>query len=360
MRIGVEIKAFKNGRTGIARYLRMLLDRLQKIDTENEYLLFTCTPVKYDITNPKWEMVVVPTRFPGVVWQQITLPGILRNEKIDLLWSPEQICPVRFNGPIITTVHDFAAVRFPETCQRSNRYIQKYLFPATIEKSACLIPVSDYIGKELLDFYPKRTRGKKVVTITNASPDWKPQSSEMASTDEPFLFFAGNQEPRKNLIRLIEALELLGEKGTALNLHIAGPQGWRNAALHRKVATSPVKEHIRLLGYISEDELKKQYRRCTAVIYPSLYEGFGLPVLEAFAMGARVITSKGSVMEDIAGVHADYFDPFDSHTMAEVIDRVLAKPFNPDGFAEAVRPVLDTYTWEKSARKLLELFTSFR
>lgn len=360
MKIGVEVKAFKNGRTGIARYLRMLLNWLQKIDVDNEYLLFTCTPVEYEIINPKWTMTVSPSRMPGVVWQQLVLPGILTRENIDLLWSPEQICPIRFNGPVITTVHDLTALRFPETCQRSNRYIQKYLFPATIRSSSCLIPVSNYIGRELLTSYPVEMGDKKMITVTNASPDWEPQCSQASSAGEPFLFFAGNQEPRKNLIRLIEALEILRDNGTIMALHIAGPSGWHNQALKDKIAASPMKEQVRFLGYISEDDLKRQYRTCTAVVYPSLYEGFGLPLLEAFCMGARVITSKNTVMEEIAGDTAVYFDPFDSGDIARVISTVIGKPFNPETFSARVRPVLSEYTWEKSARKLLDLFALYR
>jgi glycosyltransferase involved in cell wall biosynthesis len=359
VKIGVEVKAFKNGTTGIARYLRMLLSRLQKMDTENEYLLFTCAPVEYAVTNPKWKMTVSPTRMPGVVWQQLMLPGILQRENIDLLWSPEQICPVRFKGPIITTVHDLTALRFPETCQRSNRYIQKYLFPPTVKRSSCLIPVSDYIGSELLASYPAEMRDKKMVTVTNASPDWEPQASQASSAEEPFLFFAGNQEPRKNLIRLIDALEILRGKGTEIALHIAGPSGWRNQALRNKIAASAVKEQVRFLGYLPEDELKQQYRTCTAVVYPSLYEGFGLPLLEAFCMGARVITSKHTVMEEIAGDKAVYFDPFDSGDMARVIATAIDAPFNPHTFSTNVRPILSEYSWENSARRLLDLFAMY-
>ena len=355
MRIGIDIKAFKNGTTGISRYLRCLMDRLQEIDTRNDYLLYECTKSDYVVTNPRWKKVLIPWKLPGILWQQFILPGHLKRDRIDLLWAPEQISPVLYHGTVFATVHDLAALRFPESCQRLNLFNQKYLFPVTVKNAAKLLPVSDYIGRELLTVYPKRVTPDRVVIITNGSPEWKCRHVPERQSEEPFLFFAGNREPRKNLIRLIEALELLKTEGLTITLRIAGPPGWKNKDLHARISTSTVKEQIRFLGYLSEQQLMEQYHDCRAVVYPSVYEGFGLPGLEAFCMGTRVITSRGTVMEEIAGSTAAYFDPFDPRDIARTIRETMALP--PPGTSEfaGFREVLDTYSWEKSARRLLEL-----
>ncbi len=358
MRIGIEIKAFKNGSTGIARYLRNIMDRLQKLDETNDYFLFECSPSGYPVRSTRWKKILLPWRMPGIFWQQFLLPGTLKKFELDVLWSPEQICPIFHQGPIFTTVHDLAALRFPHSCQKSNYLIQKHLFPATIRRSTLLLPVSDFVGSELLALYPKLVDSGRIRTIANGSPDWNRCANDSSAGDEPFLFFAGNAEPRKNLSRLIDALELLHDRGIRIALHIAGPPGWKNRDLHAKIASSKVRDSIRFLGFLSEGDLREQYRTCTAVVYPSVYEGFGLPILEALSTGARVITSRGTVMEQIAGTAATYFDPFDSRDIAATIAGSLEAPLTSQPKQEDVNRILDTYSWEKSARTLLESFTS--
>ncbi|MBN1577954.1 MAG: glycosyltransferase family 4 protein [Chitinispirillaceae bacterium] len=356
MRIGIDIKAFKNGTTGISRYLRNIMDWLQKLDTTNTYFLFECTPSDYTVINPRWKKVLLPWKFPGIIWQQFILPRHLRAFGIDILWAPEQICPVFYRGAVFTTVHDLAAVRFPRSCQRSNFLIQKYLFPVTIKRSTRLLPVSDFVGRELCAFYPKLVNPAQMTTISNGSPDWECRHEVAARPKEPFLFFAGNREPRKNLGRLIDAMEILQREGMPVKLHLAGPPGWKNRNFHAKIAASPVRESIRFLGYLSEEELKEHYRTCAAVVYPSLYEGFGLPLLEALCLGARVVTSRGTVMEEIAGPAARYFDPFDSRDIAKAIRATLEEPPPSVEELRLFRQVLGKYSWERNAREMLRLF----
>ena len=356
MNIGIDIKAFKNGSTGIARYLRNIMDQLQKLDSANTYNLFECTASDYKITNRRWKKVLIPWKLPGIFWQQLLLPFALKKHAIDILWAPEQICPVWYSGTVFTTVHDLTALRYPASCQKTNYFIQKYLFPLTIKRSKLLLPVSDFIGREVLQWYPELATPQMITTVTNGSPDWKFHPHPQDADTDPYLFFAGNLEPRKNLIRLIEALEILQSRGITLPLHLAGPPGWKNSEIHRKIEQSPVGSSISFLGYLSEDELEKQYRNSAAVIYPSLYEGFGLPVLEALSTGTRIITSRATVMEEIAGPFAHYFNPNDSDDIARTIGSALKQP-PPD---HTCQEVLQRYTWEKSARKLLELFITVR
>jgi glycosyltransferase involved in cell wall biosynthesis len=360
LNIGIDIKAFKNGRTGIARYLRTIMDRLQKIDEKNNYFLFECTPSDYKIINPKWKKVLIPWKLPGIFWLQLLLPRTLKKQSIDLFWAAEQICPLRHRGTTVTTVYDLTALRYPETCQPSNRLIQRFLFPPTIRRSDMLLPISDFIGREVLYYYPALTRNKQITTIACGIPEWEFDTEGKKQEREQFLFFAGNMEPRKNLLRLLDALEILKSNGREIPLHIAGPTGWKNSDLHRKINSGPLKNSLHFLGYITEEQLQEQYRTCSAVVYPSLYEGFGLPILEAVCMEARIITSRGTVMEEIAGDTAYYFDPFDSSDMARTIERVLAEPHPTDRWHYSAQRVLDSYSWERSARKLLEVFSGFQ
>jgi glycosyltransferase involved in cell wall biosynthesis len=361
MRIGVDIKAFKNGSTGIARYLRSLLDELQEIDRENEYLLFSCAPSDYILHNPRWKKIITRWRLPGILWQQFVLPGLLKKHKIDVLWAPEQVCPIVVPNTvrIITSVHDLTFLRFPKTCVWSNRLIQKYLFPLSISRSSILAPVSEYIGREVNRYFPRRMHMSILAIVPNSGQGWSVPPSYRSSDRGDFLFFAGNLEPRKNLVCLIRALELLYEQhGLTIPLHLAGPAGWKNQRLHTFLAQSPIKNAVTHLGYISEERLKQEYLTCKMLIYPSLYEGFGMPVLEALSLDCLVLTSRGTAMQEIAGDAALYFDPEDSNSIAETVRRIFDPSFDRSEFLKNGAAVVGRYSWRKSALLLRSLWSA--
>jgi len=353
MNIGVDIKALNNGSTGISRYVRSILDELQQIDSENRYVLMECRPSGYAPVNPKWEKVSQNRKMPGTLWLQTVVPGLIKKYGISVFWASEQIAPVLRlprGVKVATTIYDFTFRRFPETCQRTNLLITNLLCAPTIKKSAALLPISDCIKRELLDFYPG-LQGQQKIIRTISTGVMGPGVEMPPVNRENFLFFAGNLEPRKNLSRLIRALEAVNKSGFELDLHLCGPSGWKNSGFHKLVESSPVRERIKHLGYLPDDELRNQYLTCKAVIFPSVYEGFGLPVIEALRLGTPALTSKGTVMEEVAGGNALYFDPYDENSIAETIIN----------FLEAGGPVidqtsLDRYTWKRSAEDLLGVF----
>jgi glycosyltransferase involved in cell wall biosynthesis len=356
MRIGIDIKAFKNGTTGIARYLRSILDLLQELDRENDYLLFSCAPSDYAVSNPRWRKIVTPWRLPGIAWQQMVLPRLLQRHAVDLLWAPEQMCPILLPKSIavISTVHDFACLHYPRTCVWSNRLIQKYLFPLAIRRSAVLLPVSDFIAHELEQTYPELLHGKTIRPVYDGGPGWIPPQGYTGGGRGNFLFFAGNLEPRKNLERLIRALQILrAGHGLKIPLHLAGPAGWKNRTLHALIDSSGMREDILFLGYLSEEELKHEYLTCKALVYPSLYEGFGLPVLEALSLDCLVLTSHGTVMREVAGDNAIYFDPESPESIAAAIKDVYEPDFERRNYLKERGAALQKFTWERAARTLL-------
>jgi glycosyltransferase involved in cell wall biosynthesis len=353
MNIGVDIKAFKNNSTGITKYIKGILDELQQIDAENRYYLFENRISDYAPANPNWRKITINSKLPGTMWLQFAVPKLVRKYEIGIFWAPEQICPV-FGMPsytkIITTIHDFTVRRFPETCQISVLLINKLFFDLTLKKSVALLPVSDYIKRELIEFYPYLESESKIIkTVSNESGF--SGRTVYPTKREGFLFFPGNLEPRKNLNRLIKALEIVNSSGFDVPLHICGPKGWKNSDFHELIRSSPIKDRITHLGYISENDLREQYLKCKALIYPSVYEGFGIPVLEALKLGTPVLTSKSTVMEEIAGKNAKYFDPFDVESIAaSIID------FLKNGGADINIKSLEHYNWKRSAEGLLEIF----
>jgi len=353
MNIGIDIKTFKNAGTGISRHVRCIIDELQQIDSENRYYLFECRKSDYNPTNPNWSKISQNSKLPGTAWMQLVLPKLIRKYKIGVFWAPGQICPV-FGVPskvkIATTIHDFTHLRHPETCDRFFLLSGKLFMGLTVKKTAAILLVSDCIKKELGDFYPRALSTQKIIrTIYNGASD---QNAKIQPAKrENFLFFPGSLEPRKNLIRLIKAIEVVNESGDVVDLHICGPKGWKNSDIHQHIESSPVKDRIKHLGFLSEDELTEQYLKCKAVIFPSIYEGFGLPVLEALKMNTPVLTSRGTAMEEIAKENAMYFNPYDINSIAETI-RDFLKTGGPAIKAES----LSRYTWKQSAERLLEVF----
>ncbi len=358
MKIGIDIKAFKNGTTGIARYLKSMLDMLQSIDAVNEYVLFEPTRVEYSPTNPRWSKILITWKLPGTLWQQFILPFHLKKHKVDVLWAPEQVCPlcVPAQTGVVTTVHDLAYLHFPGSLTLSNLLVQKWSARWVLRKSNVVVTVSEFVRWELLNCYGRQCSPEKVIAIPNGAPDWKIPASYSRFERKDFLFFAGNLEPRKNLPRLIKALEILHVQGVDIPLHLAGPAGWRNRALFRNIEQSTVSSNVHLLGYLSEEDLRNQYLTCRALVYPSLYEGFGLPVLEALAMDCPIVTSKGTVMEEIAGNNAEYADPLNEVSLAQAIGRVIRKSRN--GSLRSDKKIVRKYSWHKAAQRILHAFES--
>jgi glycosyltransferase involved in cell wall biosynthesis len=359
MRIGIDIKALSNNSTGIARYLRELLDCLQHIDHKNEFFLFECRASGYKIINPLWKKISIPFFLPGILWQQFILPLLLKKHKVTVFWAPEQICPVLFmkNIKIITTVHDCVALHFPKTSQWSVKIINSILFKKSIKKSFRIITVSNFIKNDLSANYSKIITSGKVFAIPNGKPSWNLPDDYNEKNRREFLLFVGNTEPRKNLINLIKALEILFSKGFTIPLVIIGPPGWKNKNFLRYCSHSPAGEHIYFVGYCTDPDLKKNYLTCKAFIYPSLYEGFGLPVLEALSLDSIVLTSRGTVMEEITGKAALYFNPQDPSDIARVIEEIYSNRFKRADILQYKDLVLNQYSWESSAKDLLKILT---
>lgn len=358
VRIGIEIKAFKNNTTGVSRYLREILNELQKIDSKNEYFLFECKRSNYHVSSPRWKTVTTAWKLPGIVYQQLYLPFLLKKYAIDALWSPEQICPIFFIKKIriILTIHDLVPFHFNKTLQWSVKFIHAVFGMSSIKVSFVIVTVSDFIRNDFLSVYNDVFPDKKIIAIPNGKPKWQLPPDYTPEDRRRFLFFAGNSEPRKNLILLIKSLELLFDKGIIVPLHIAGPDGWKNREFVHYCQKSRIRNQIKHIGYCFDETLVKEYISCKAFIYPSLYEGFGLPVLEALCCDCLVLTSRGTVMQEIAGDCALYFDPYDQKDIARTIECVYSEQFDRKKILRNKNHVLKKYSWKRSAKILNSVF----
>jgi glycosyltransferase involved in cell wall biosynthesis len=363
MHIGIDIKTFKNGRAGIQSYIRQLLDALQHADTTNEYTLYEPAPSDYVIVNPRWKKKTVASRLPGTLWLQINIPLILRKDRIDIFWGAEMVCPLYRLSPVkyVTSIFDFTFLRFPETMKLSTRIILAFTFRRVVSVSAALLPISDYIHTETVGILEKIPLKKtpEIITIPAGAPCWQLPQQYSSASRKDFLLFIGSIEPRKNLLHLISALEILSDSGKRPVLKIVSSGNWKTNKFNDKLARSPVKNQIELCGYLSTSQLQHQLSTCKALIFPSIYEGFGIPVVEALALDCLVLTSKNTVMAEIAGDAACYFDPLQPEDIAATISMIYEPSFRRETYLKHRNNVLSKFTWNKSALRLSKVFSSF-
>jgi glycosyltransferase involved in cell wall biosynthesis len=263
------------------------------------------------------------------------------------------LAPVGFGGPVGTVVHDVAYLRVPQTFPRALRVRMRVTIPWSLRRSRLVVTGSEFCKTELLEVYPWLDPARLVVTRDAPNAEF---SASLSTDDEravriryalpeQFVLAVGNLQPRKNLPRLIEAAARLD-----LPLIIVGQEKWLAGASRAGAAA----RHARFVGYVPVIDLVALYRLCSVFAYPSLYEGFGLPVIEAMAAGAPVVTSATSALPEVAGGAAVLVDPTSVEDIAAGIDRVLTDPtlsarLRTDGKRRA-----GEFTWSASAAVLLD------
>ncbi len=274
----------------------------------------------------------LPVELVTKLWQV----GLLSIKKqlplIDLFHSWDWLQPPDQHLPLVSTIHDLAILRFPETAHPRVLAAHERAWRILREREAHIIAVSQSTRRDILDKldFPAHqvhvvheALPEEVVWVAERTDEKKYQTlKEKLNLSRPFLFFVGTREPRKNLKRLIQAWQPLSQE---IDLLIAGEVGWNGLKQHQA--------HLRFLGKVTDAELMVLYTEASAFVYPSLYEGFGLPILESFYFGTPVVTSNNSGMLEVAGNAAELVDPLEVESIRQGIETVL----HEDKQAEAVR-----------------------
>ena len=364
MRIAIDIRKLHD--YGIGTYIRNLVWHLSHLDHETEYVLL-CRPEDQDVAAHLGDnfRAVTQTAGPYSLGQHIRLPLQLRRERIDLFHAPHYTLPPLTPCPSIVTIHDCIHLKFPQYLpgRLAHTYARASLWSAT-HRSNCVLTVSEASKRDILRFFA--IPADKVTVIPNAMDERfsiEPPAEEIARVREryqlndPFLLYAGNIKPHKNLERLLDAFYRLRRDGmTNLTLLIIGDEITRYAMLRRAVHRYQLHKYVRFLGFVPAETLTILYRLADAFVFPSLYEGFGLPPLEAMASGTPVITSNVSSLPEVVGTAAVLIDPYDADSIADGVRRVLT---DADLRADLIRRGLARareYSWEQSVRRIRRIY----
>lgn len=264
--------------------------------------------------------------------------------------------------PYVVTVHDLSFVRFPQYFSAKQRLWHRLVdFPRKLRGAAAVTAVSEHTRRDLLEMFSLAPERVHVVTPATDHV-FEPQPEETVERvrreyglRSPYFLFLGTLEPRKNVLGLIEAFDLLGEDAD-VDLVIAGGRGWLNGDVYRRAATSPKRRRIRFLGYAAQADKPALYAGALALTYPSFYEGFGMPPLEAMRCGTPVIASHTSSLGEVVGDAGLLVNPLDPRELAAAMRRVLAEPglratLRARGLERAAR-----FSWDESAARLEAIF----
>jgi glycosyltransferase involved in cell wall biosynthesis len=310
---------------------------------------------------------VVERAAPYSIREQFTVPLRLLRERVDLFHSPHYVLPPLVTCLSVVTIHDCIHLVFPQYLPgRLARVYARVFMRWAAMRSARVLTVSEASKHDILRFF--HVPEAKVVVIHNAiderflapPPDEEVfRIRERFQLHEPFVLYAGNVKPHKNLERVIEAVAQLHANGfDQLKLLIIGNDISRYATLRRAVHAHNLHRYVRFLGFVPDQTLAILYRLSSVFVFPSLYEGFGLPPLEAMASGTPVVTSNVSSLPEVVGPAAVLVDPHDSHAIAEGIAHVLFDPQLRSSLRQRGLERAGAFSWEAAARALRDVYAA--
>ncbi len=369
LRIGIDARLYDE--SGVGRYIRNLISEISKLDSKNNYYIFLLK---------KNSSIKLPKNFTKVeadfgwygVSEQVKYPKLLQQYALDVMHFTHFNVPILYKGKFILTVHDLIHQHFamkrvttlnPLTF-RIKRLGYNRVFRHAILKAAKIITPSRFVQQQLTNEWnisqeqitvtPEGVEDNLLALIkTIKTSDFEQLQTKFKITGS-YLYYVGNAHPHKNLDRLMKAFVGLKKKYPKLLLVMSGPDHyfWERLKKEHKV------EGVIFTGYVTDRELVTLYKNATAYLVPSLEEGFGIPLLEAFACGCPVVSSKAGSLKEVGGDAALYFDPKKDKEIQEKIEQVLKSEKLRDELREKGKKRYKEFSWQKMAKQTLALYTA--
>lgn len=368
MNIGIDARPLISQRTGIGNYLFGLAQALARIADGHSFFLYSPRALPVPLPGPRWHMRIHrgPIGTNGTLWLQWHGRRLAERDGLDVFWGAHFLLPLflRRGMPAVVTVYDLVALRFPETMQWRNRLALRLLLPRSVARADHVMVISHAMGVDLQGYF-----GVPADHITVVPPGVAPEFAPIRPADaralvaqtlgveKPYLLAVGTMEPRKNLVTAIRAFAALSASVRRENLLVvAGAAGWRNSSLHAEAAPLVAEGTLRFLGYVPDAELPALYSGARALCFPSLYEGFGMPVIEAMACGTPVLASDIAVLREVAADAAVFMPPEDTPSWVEAMRDALTTDRYVSLRQKGLRRAGE-FTFDRSARLVLDVLS---
>ncbi len=363
MRIGVDAGTLRKTLTGVGWYLTQILGEFTRIATEHSFYLYASGPLIVPPSGQNMHLRIGNSHLPGAIWLQTQGRKLAGQDHLDVFWGPAHVLPLGLDDSVRTvlTVHDIVWVLHPESMARYNALVHRLYFRKSVRRADAIAVVSEETGRDLGNKL-KVEESRITVTHEGVEDTFRPLSAELTEgklqaigISGSYVLSVGTLEPRKNYPLLLRALARLE---TDLNLVVAGRKGWKYNVIFEQVKRLNLQDRVRFMEYVPTEDLVALYCGAEFLVMPSLYEGFGLPVLQAMACGTPVLASNCSSLPEVGGDAAAYFDPASVESliaeMSELVENeTLRSQMRKKGLLRA-----RLFTWRRTAEELLYLFHS--
>ncbi|MDY6794798.1 MAG: glycosyltransferase family 1 protein [Actinomycetota bacterium] len=368
MIIGVEGRTLQGERYGVARYLANLLRHMVEIGEGNRYIVYlseSIEPLGFSRLNLEFRVI---GHAPSFAWRHLRLPLAMRHDGVDLHFSPSYFLPLVKVCPSVVVVHDITFKVRPEWFAGDRRFLFDGLFWREVRKAEAIITVSENSKRDIvraLEVDPSQ-----ITVIPEAADDFFRPVNEERKLDEVrrryglgegFLFTVGAVHTRRNLERLIEAAaESSRRMNVGMELLILGKPAPFSPPVDIEGTTRHcgMEGRVRHVEFVSDEDLLLLYNACGLFVYPSLYEGFGLPVIEAMACGTAVACSNTTSLPEVAGEAAVYFNPKNVGEIADAIERISSDGSFREELEKRSLARASSFSWPRAAEETLEVFAA--
>lgn len=361
--IGIDAsRANKLEKTGVEWYAYFIIEELKRIVPANiSVTLYTDTPLQGDlaILPPHWKQKVLRWP-PRKLWTQCRLSIELLVHPVDVLWVPAHVPPYIRPNKTVMTVHDVAAIRWKHAYSWFERWYSVWAATVALNKLSAIIVPSEFTKKELTSLAGSNHAAVHVIyhgynpVYTQKIPHALAKKTlQQYGIHQPYLVYLGRVEEKKNIPRLIRAFSKIkqSQEGKQYQLVLIGKPGYGFAEVQKEINSSLYKKDIICVGWVPNEQVQHLLQQAVFLAYPSLYEGFGIPILEGFANHIPVLTSKGLSTEEIAKDAAYYVDPQNEDDMANGMHTLICQKEIREAYIQKGKEQLKNFSWQKAAKQ---------
>lgn len=367
LKIAILADALDYQYAGIYYYTKELIKALSKIDSYNQYYIVRAKSEGHLSENVR-EVIIPKSSLLGADVYRIfyQLPKYLTKLQVDIVFEPRHFGPFNLPKHIkrITFIHDLSPLHFPEWHTFVSRTLQKNFLPSILKNTHHILTNSEFTKTDVIKNFPT-TKNKTTATLLGKESFFQPipnaEHIKSLGITAPYLLHVGTIEPRKNLITLLKAFEQYKIKNpSTLQLVLVGKRGWKNKEFFKALEKSPFRAAIHLLGYVERSSLIALYSSAEAFIYPSFFEGFGLPIVEAMSCACPVICSNVSSLPEIGEGACLYFSPINVDQLITQIDFLLKNPSQKAALSQLAVQQAAKFSWERTAKETLTIFENIK